>query len=353
LLAQELGPAYRGGGIGTYTASLAEGLRALDVDVIVIGGPPRWALPRRSRYLALAERLEAAIEGRRAISDLPRLDVLEGPDWLAEAAFVPRSAAGVHARHVHGGHRALREHLGWSGTLQHRLAEAFEEHDLRRADIVTAASRLSSRLPDGRRVTPQEPLLVTMPVRPMSATSPPTARVVTLVGRLEPRKAPDMLIDAAAQVGDVTVRLVGAEHTPGYTEGLRRRATERGVPLELPGAQPMDAMQRLLDESRVVAVPSRFEPFSMVALEALAAGRPVVLSDACGAAEVLGGTPGAFIFREGDIAGLATHLAAALDDPSPALAGRDHVRTHNTPQAAAESKLAAWEPLLRDRELRR
>jgi glycosyltransferase involved in cell wall biosynthesis len=296
-----------------------------------------------------AARVEAALEGRKAFRGRAPFDVVEGPDWLAEAALLPRRCARLHTRHVHGGHRTLREHGGWAANRQHRLAELFEAWDLRRADLITAASHLSCYLPDGTRVTPREPVRVTMPVRAMRTTPPPAQPVVTLVGRVEPRKGPDLLVEAAGLLGDVIVRLVGAEHSPAYTAQLRRRAADLGVSLDILAPQPMGAMEELLLASRVVAVPSRYEPFSMVALEALATGRAVVLSDACGAAEVLGPEHGARVFPAGDVPSLAEQLRAQLDEPLVGQAGRDHVRAHHSPLAAARSKLDAWEGALATR----
>jgi glycosyltransferase involved in cell wall biosynthesis len=356
LLAQEVSPAYAGGGIGTYTSYLAAGLRMLGHDVTVVGrhdGPwteedgtvyaPRVHLPRRGRYPTLADRLEAAIECRRAIRRLGRFDVIEGPDWLAEAALLPRDTARLHARHVHGGHRTLREHAGWLPDRQQRLAERFEARDLRRADVVTAASRLSTLLPSGAAVTPAR--IVPMPVPPMHATPIPPERIVTLIGRVERRKGPEVLLDAAALVGDVTVRFVGRDTRTdtgeSYAAALRRRAT---VPVEFTG--PRTDLANVLAETRVVAVPSRYEPFSMVALEALAAGRPVILSDRTGAAEVLTDEHGAYVFPEGDAPALAAHLRTLLDDPSPGSRGPAYVRVHHSLAGAARAKVAVWETFL-------
>lgn len=359
LLAQEVGPTYAGGGIGTYTAYLSQGLRELGHDVTVVGrhdGPwtesdgivyaPRVHLPRRGRYPTLADRLEAAIEARRALKRLGAFDVVEGPDWLAEAALLPKAAAQVHARHIHGGHRVLREHAGWLPDRQQRLAERFEARDLARADVITAASRLSTRLPNGVSITPGTPRIVPMPVPPMPHTPIPDERVVTLLGRIEKRKGPDVLVEAAKLVGDVTVRFVGkdTQHEDGgsYADALRRQAERTDVRVEFPGPCGADGVADAIAASRVVAVPSRYEPFSMVALEALACGRPVVLSDACGASEVLTDDHGAYVFPEGDATALAAHLEALLDDPSPGQRGPVHVRTHHSPRAAAQAKVAVW-----------
>jgi glycogen(starch) synthase len=124
-------------------------------------------------------------------------------------------------------------------------------------------------------------------------------------------------------------------------------ARDLGVALDIAGAHPAEAMPALLADVRVVAVPSTYEPFSVAALEGLAAGRPVVLSDATGAAEVLGPEQGASVYPQGDDAALAAVLAPLLDDARLATdageRGRAHVRAAHSPRAAAEAKLVAWQ----------
>jgi len=67
-----------------------------------------------------------------------------------------------------------------------------------------------------------------------------------------------------------------------------------------------------------VVLPSRYEPFGIVALEAAAAGAPLVSSTAGGLGEVVvDGTTG-LSFPPGDVAALADAVTAVLDDPGAA-----------------------------------
>jgi glycogen(starch) synthase len=67
-----------------------------------------------------------------------------------------------------------------------------------------------------------------------------------------------------------------------------------------------------------VVLPSRYEPFGIVALEAAAAGAPLVASTAGGLGEVVLDGETGLSFAPGDVAGLAGAVAAALDDPAAA-----------------------------------
>jgi glycosyltransferase involved in cell wall biosynthesis len=66
----------------------------------------------------------------------------------------------------------------------------------------------------------------------------------------------------------------------------------------------------------VVVCPSVREPFGMVLLEAMAAGRPVVASDSGGPAEIVEDGMSGLLFPTGDAAALAERLQRLLDDPA-------------------------------------
>ncbi len=73
-----------------------------------------------------------------------------------------------------------------------------------------------------------------------------------------------------------------------------------------------------LSQADAVVLPSRYEPFGIVALEAAAAGAPLVASAAGGLGEaVLDGDTG-LSFAPGDVAGLTTAVRTVLEDPEAA-----------------------------------
>jgi glycosyltransferase involved in cell wall biosynthesis len=119
-------------------------------------------------------------------------------------------------------------------------------------------------------------------------------------GRFVPQKGFDVLLRALAELPQASLLLVG--------DGPERPRLERLVDelelrdrVELTGWRPDAA--RLLAAVDAVVVPSRAEPFGLVALEALSAGVPVVASDVDGLAEVV---------TDGE-----TGLLVPPDDPRP------------------------------------
>ena len=115
----------------------------------------------------------------------------------------------------------------------------------------------------------------------------PEAPVVCAWGRHVPQKGLDLLIDAFALVVDEipAARLVIGGSGP-ETDKLKSSGSSS---ITFLGSLDRVEVQRLLSASRVVVVPSRLEPFGVVALEAMAAGRDVVWSTCGGLDEATGG----------------------------------------------------------------
>ena len=115
-------------------------------------------------------------------------------------------------------------------------------------------------------------------------------KLVFFIGRMVHEKGAHLLVEAAPEVAYryPAARLVLAGGGPAL-EGLRARAGELGLAerVFLPGPiddETRDALYRLAD---VAAFPSLYEPFGIVALEAMAAGTPVVVADTGGLSEVV------------------------------------------------------------------
>lgn len=178
---------------------------------------------------------------------------------------------------------------------------------------------------------------------------------VLAVGGFEPRTGTLELVEAfgAAQdrLPDHRLVVVDAEDLVGrrHRAEVEARAADLGVPLVVLGPVPDDDLPALVAASDVLAVPSREEGFGLVAMEALAAGTPVVLRDLPGFHEVYGDTA---VFPTGPgPAGLADALADAVHRPDPAraAAGRALAEAHTWRRAALDH-LAFYEAQTRPPE---
>ena len=175
-------------------------------------------------------------------------------------------------------------------------------------------------------------------------------RYVLAVGGIEPRKGSIDLLAAFARLRGSRpgLRLVIAggetlfDYRP-YRAEWEARAAALGVQPVVLGPVPHADLPSLVAAADVFAFPSTVEGFGLAAMEALAAGVPLVTRDAPVLREVFGG---AALFGAG-VPGIAAALAHALDHPDPALraAGRDLAFRHTWAEAA-QRHLAFYRSLL-------
>ncbi|NIH82450.1 glycosyltransferase family 4 protein [Amycolatopsis viridis] len=157
-------------------------------------------------------------------------------------------------------------------------------------------------------------------------------RYVLAIGTIEPRKGIDVLISAMVRVG-VPLVLAGQ---PGWG-GLDPRAMAGDrVDVRVLGRLDDARLAAVLRRASVLAAPSLAEGFGLPVLEAMAAGVPVVHSDAPALTEVAGGA-GVRVPR-GDPGALATALRDVLSSPQRAAdladRGRARAREFSWEQAA-------------------
>ncbi len=129
---------------------------------------------------------------------------------------------------------------------------------------------------------------------------------VLFVGRLDRQKGVDVLLAAVADLADhVSVRVVG------QTVVGQGAVAEAGSHVEFMGWMGHDDVAAQLSACDVVVMPSRWEGFGLVAVEAMRAGKPVFASNTGGLAEiVLNGRTGR-LFPVDDVPALRGMLAGA------------------------------------------
>ncbi len=148
--------------------------------------------------------------------------------------------------------------------------------------------------------------------------------VLLFVGRLTPIKGFETLLRALAVLhsdGLAAARLMllvvgGAKGDTEGSEHLRQLADRLGIGhwIAFHGPQPQDVLPDYYAAADLCLMPSRYESFGMVALEAMASGVPVIASRAGGlAVTVQDGQTGRLV-PEGDVTALARAISGLLAD---------------------------------------
>jgi len=173
---------------------------------------------------------------------------------------------------------------------------------LRRADAVTTCSRyLLDQLETVAPTVKSKARAVhyglnTAPAEELVNTSQPS--VLVSAGRMVPKKGLDVLLKAVALMHDqlhLTLMGDGPE-----SDTLKSLAKEIGIDNRVT-FQPTQSRSQVLAAmaaSKVVIIPSRLEPFGMVALEAMSQGKPIVASKVGGLPEFLEGADAVLVAHD-------------------------------------------------------
>ncbi|MEC4819835.1 MAG: glycosyltransferase family 1 protein [Scytonema sp. PMC 1069.18] len=121
----------------------------------------------------------------------------------------------------------------------------------------------------------------------------PETKLVLYVGRFDQRKGIETLVRAVAESefrsSDKFQLIIGGGSRPGHSDGIERDRIEAivnelgmGDFTTFPGRLSQEILPYYYAAADVCVVPSHYEPFGLVAIEAMASGTPVVASDVGG-----------------------------------------------------------------------
>jgi glycosyltransferase involved in cell wall biosynthesis len=177
--------------------------------------------------------------------------------------------------------------------------------------------------------------------------------VVAVIAALEERKGHTVLLDAVATLPDLRLRVLcaGAGSRAAALAarrdalGLGERVTFLGLIRDVAG---------LLAAADVVVMPSLQEGLGVAALEAMAAGRPLIASRVGGLPEAVGDEVAGLLVEPGDAPALAAALRRLAGSPAAARAlgeaGRARVRARFSMEAMAGATLALYRRLAEARD---
>ncbi len=182
----------------------------------------------------------------------------------------------------------------------------------------------------------------------------PNCRVILFVGRIEPLKGIDTLLWAISLVRrkrpdlvcGMCVPIIGGNpyRIEDNDEMVRLQALRKALEIEevvtFLGAQDQDVLQYYYAAAEMVVMPSDYESFGMVALEAMACGTPVIASDVGGLSHLVRHGRTGYRVPARDPGALAEKIIRLLTD--------EGLRRRMGQRAACWAEGYAW-PLIADR----
>jgi len=345
------------GGMNVYVRELARELSRMGADVDVFTRSQNPSIPR---IVALGERARVIHLPAGPQAPMPREAVHAYLDEFADGIEAWRLTHGIDYDLLHGNYwlsgvvgLTLRARWGVPlvqmfhtlGALKNGAGVAAErEPVLRLAEerrIVSAADRLvaanaierdglvNAYEADAGRVAvipcgvDTDLFTAGDPLAARAALELPPGPWLLYVGRIAPIKGLETLLDALGCLrgAGTSVRLavIGGETDEpmdGHEADVRRRVAALGLGdvVRFVGAQPQERLRDWYVAADLTVLPSYYESFGMVALEAMACGSPVVASRVGGLqSTVRDGVTGVLV-PEGDPCALADAITRVLGD---------------------------------------
>lgn len=230
-----------------------------------------------------------------------KFDVIHAHDWLVQDAAIQLSvnsrlplAATIHATE-YGRNRGIHN------DIQRRI-HSLEERLVNSADVVICCSSyMVEEITRLFGVTREKLFLIPNGVDPANLGIPRQlvpgekephsgGKTILFIGRLVPEKGVQVLLEAMPQLiqqfPEIKLLIGG---TGPYTDYLEHRAEELGLAGKVEFLVFLDETQRNyhLKHADIAVFPSLYEPFGIVALEAMTAQIPVIVSDIGGLSEVV------------------------------------------------------------------
>ena len=341
-------PPIVAGGLARHVRKLAEGLvrHGMEVRVLTRGARdtpaheivegvevhrvPETTTPRDlDAFLAWVDRMNGDMVAAGApLAD--DVDLVHGHDWLvAEAADALARRAGVpYLTTIHA--TEFGRHQGWVDKHPQSHIHAVEKWMARRADhVITCSHYMRGHVADvygldeGRitvipnGIDPDD----LQPVGDLAALrarfAAPDERLVLLVGRLVYEKGFQLALEALPglirRLGNVRFLVAGSGTHEAQLKAQARKLglDDHGTFLGWIGDDVLHSLYRIAD---LTVVPSIYEPFGLVALEAMASGCPCIVADTGGLREVVPNHDVGLRFRAESPRSLAHWVARVLTD---------------------------------------
>lgn len=143
--------------------------------------------------------------------------------------------------------------------------------------------------------------------------------VITFTGRIERLKGQKYLIDACGEMKEglknFYILLVGKISDSSYFEECKQRAVELGIQDKITFTGHQKTVSDILPDTDIFASPSLFEAFPRSVIEAMGAGKPVIVTDVGGCPEAVEEGISGFVVKAKNSTALGDRITQLAKDP--------------------------------------
>ena len=311
----------RGSGIGRYVFHMAKALREAGCFTVIVTshgeeGPSETLLEHGIVYRVYPEQDIGKSELAELILKITKkhnIDWIEGADHLGESSHIlavrhrPPVVVKTHYNDVLNVARYAHVHYPWQkplidiACLRERKRLERERYSLAHADLLIAPSeRILEEMRKQRVPLAARQAVVPNPISPVTDWRNREADYPTLllVGRIDIGKGieylPGMIRELRTQFPEISVEIAGQDGYArflGSTKAwLENRMGDCKDSVKFLGVLDQHALDEAYSRAWVVIIPSNWDTFPTVALEAMIRGKAIVASPHGGMPEMLAGT---------------------------------------------------------------
>lgn len=211
-----------------------------------------------------------------------------------------------------------------------RIIAATPEDEAQMVEYYDADPRKVTIIPLGVDLALFRPISRRDAMRAIGIELPPQPHLILFVGRLDPFKGLDVLFEALCRLRElepelgrqVCLAVIGGDADEDHTrmaeqlECMDRLKSESGITdlVVFLGSRAQNTLPFYYSAADVCVVPSHYESFGLVALEAMACGVPVIASRVGGLQYTVQDGVNGFLVPPGDADALAAKLKQVLGD---------------------------------------
>jgi glycogen(starch) synthase len=258
-------------------------------------------------------------------------DLVHGHDWLVAKAAksLARKLDVPYVTTIHA--TEYGRHQGWVDKHPQSYIHGVERRMARGADaVITCSHYMRGHVADVYGIDEARVEVIPNGIDPLDYAAPsndlahlraqfaePDERLILLVGRLVYEKGFQFALDALPRViwkvGKVRFLIAGSGSHEAQLKAQAKRLglLNHGTFMGWIGDDVLHSLYRIAD---LTVVPSLYEPFGLVALEAMASGCPCIVADTGGLREVVPNQDVGLRFRSRDPRSLATMVERVLTD---------------------------------------